>query len=445
MGDTDLTCKARLLAEAILETLKELSAAPRAITPVILHNALLKRHEFTAFIGQAPSQFTDPRLQREVSPGTDNHRPNVHVAPALPSAPQDQPSCPVLLRKLQDECLSTLSRLCIDPGVEHSSHLLQLRDAVGKAHDMERLIDLSEDTISLLRVYTHEVNGELSRLMHLMAEVGKNLMEMEKHLFSSFSHAKRSHESNTSFNLTLDEQVQGISGSLQISRTLAELRTFVVARLETVRQGIEAKRREDEDQIRKLTREMKHLKQRLTAMKDEMTSVHERTRTLEQELLLDPLTGIHNRRAYEQRVEEELKRYQRYKQPFAMLLIDLDHFKSINDRHGHYAGDRCLVEIARLFSRTFRETDFLARFGGEEFIALLVGTGEDGLVTTAERVRKSVEDARFLYQGQEVPITISIGATCVLPGDRDKETLFNRVDSALYDAKNGGRNRVVVK
>lgn len=445
MGNRDLTSKARHLSEAILETLKELSAAPHAITPVILHDALLKRHEFAEFVGQASSQYTDQSLQRESSPVTDNHWPIGHVGFALPSPPFQEPSCPVLLRRLQDECLSTLSRLSIDPGAEHSSHLLELRGAVGKAHDMERLIDLSEDTISLLRIYTHEVNGELSRFMHLMAEVGKNLMEMEKHLFSSFSHAKRSYDSNSLFNLTLDEHVQGIAGSLEISRTLAELRAFVVDKLEMVRQGIEAKRKEDEFQIKKVTKEMKHLKQRLVAMKDEMTTVRERTKTLEQELLLDPLTGIHNRRAYEQRLEEELKRYQRYKQPFAMLLIDLDHFKSINDRHGHYAGDRCLVEITRLFSRTLRETDFLARYGGEEFIALLVGIQEDGLIITAERVRKSVESARFLYQGEEIPITISVGATCVLPDDPDKETLFNRVDSALYDAKNGGRNRVVIK
>jgi diguanylate cyclase (GGDEF)-like protein len=128
-----------------------------------------------------------------------------------------------------------------------------------------------------------------------------------------------------------------------------------------------------------------------------------------------------------------------------MLLIDLDHFKSINDRHGHYAGDRCLMEITKLFARTLRETDFLARYGGEEFIALLVGIEEEGLLITAERVRMSVENARFLYQGQEIPITVSIGATCVRVEDQDEETLFNRVDAALYDAKNGGRNRVVIQ
>lgn len=445
MGNRDLTSKARHLSEAILETLKELSAAPHAITPVILHNALLKRHEFAEFVGEAPSQYTDPGPEGESRSETESPLPNGHAALVLPSAPLQEPSCPVLLRKLQDECLTTLSRLRIDPGGEHSSHLLELRAAVGKAHDMERLIDLSEDTISLLRVYTHEVNGELSRFMHLMAEVGRNLMEMEKHLSSSFGHVKGSYESSRSFNLALGRQVEGIAGSLEISRTLAELRNFVVTKLEMVRQGIETKRKEDEDQIKKVTREMKHLKQRLVAMKEEMTIVRERTKTLEQELLLDPLTGIHNRRAYEQRLEDEIKRYQRYKQPFAMLLIDLDHFKAINDRHGHYAGDRCLVEITRLFSRTLRETDFLARYGGEEFIALLVGVQEEGLIIIAERVRKSVESARFLYQGQEIPMTISIGATCVLPDDRDKETLFNRVDAALYDAKNAGRNRVVIK
>ncbi len=444
MGNQTLADKARHLSEAILETLKELSAAPHAITPVILHNALLKRHEFMELVGQKHSLSPNHEPPREGGLGLDNGS-ITRMVHALRSEPAQEMSCPVFLRKLQDACLTTLSDLRINPGEEHSIHLLELRDSVGRAEDMERLIDLSEDTISLLRIYTKEVNGELSRFMHLMAEIGKNLMEMEKHLFSSYNHAKHSYNSNTSFNLSLDEHVQSIAGSFEISRTLSELRSFVVSKLEMLREGIEAKRKEDETQIKKVTKEMKNLKQRLVAMKEEMTAVRERTKTLEQELLLDPLTGIHNRRAYEQRLEEELKRYQRYRQAFAMLLIDLDHFKSINDRHGHYAGDRCLVEITKLFARTLRETDFLARYGGEEFIALLVGIEEEGLLVAAERVRMSVENARFLYQGQEIPITVSIGATCVRAEDLDKETLFNRVDAALYDAKNGGRNQVVIQ
>ena len=125
-------------------------------------------------------------------------------------------------------------------------------------------------------------------------------------------------------------------------------------------------------------------------------------------------------------------------------MIDIDQFKSINDCYGHWAGDRCLEELTKLINKILRGTDFLARYGGEEFITILSGTDQRGVRIVAERLRKLIERARFIYQNEEIPLTVSIGGTTIDASDQDIETIFKRVDTAMYEAKKKGRNRSVV-
>ncbi|WP_246177774.1 GGDEF domain-containing protein [Pandoraea horticolens] len=166
--------------------------------------------------------------------------------------------------------------------------------------------------------------------------------------------------------------------------------------------------------------------------------------------LTDPLTGLSNRRYFDQRLREEVVRGARYGAPLACLLIDIDHFKRVNDSHGHATGDRALRAASVCMRAQLRVTDTLARYGGEEFAALLVQTEQSWAGTVAERVRRAV--ARLEVpddDGAPVPLTISIGLASVDPRDsHDPETLPMRLlgaaDAALYTAKRSGRDRVVV-
>ena len=166
--------------------------------------------------------------------------------------------------------------------------------------------------------------------------------------------------------------------------------------------------------------------------------------------LTDPLTGLSNRRYFDQRLREEVIRGARYGAPLACLLIDIDHFKRVNDSHGHATGDRALRAASACMRAQLRVTDTLARYGGEEFAALLVQTEQNWAGTVAERVRRAV--ARLDVpddDGARVPLTISIGLASVDPRDvSDRDTLPMRLlgaaDAALYAAKRAGRDRVVV-
>ncbi len=167
--------------------------------------------------------------------------------------------------------------------------------------------------------------------------------------------------------------------------------------------------------------------------------------TIKQTGLLDPLTGINNRRFFDQRVEEEVTLAKRNHSPLSCLFIDLDHFKRINDNYGHQAGDAILKQAANIFSDIMRTTDVLARYGGEEFVILLANTTQKVALDIAERIRQSIELHSFkIHQDKTLNVTLSIGLSTML-GDSDIKTtqqLIKSADQAVYAAKVSGRNRV---
>jgi len=160
---------------------------------------------------------------------------------------------------------------------------------------------------------------------------------------------------------------------------------------------------------------------------------------------LDPLTGVYNRRFGLQRLTEEFGRAIRSGDPLGVLMLDLDHFKAVNDTYGHLVGDRVLQAVVRATRQALREGDVLMRYGGEEFILVLPGAGREDLVKTAERVRRAVAEAEITEAGQRIPVTVSIGGSG-LP-DRNAtspQDLISVADAGLYTSKESGRDRCVI-
>lgn len=159
----------------------------------------------------------------------------------------------------------------------------------------------------------------------------------------------------------------------------------------------------------------------------------------------DGLTDVFNRRSFDERLDEEFKRHQRLNTDLSLLMVDLDHFKSVNDTYGHMAGDMVLEKVARIFESTFRSTDFIARYGGEEFVILLPHTKEEHAEMLAERIREKIEATEMSYEDKEFKVTASIGVSSVRPGSLEiNNEIIRMADEALYEAKEQGRNRVVV-
>lgn len=173
-----------------------------------------------------------------------------------------------------------------------------------------------------------------------------------------------------------------------------------------------------------------------------------RITALEHETHTDPLTGVYNRRFMEQRLREEVSKARRYHFELAVLMLDLDHFKRVNDELGHQAGDQVLIEIGSLFDRELRDSDILARYGGEEFLIIATNTAPTAAAALAERLRSCIEAHAFLSDfskaaQQGIRITVSIGVASFADSSNDEESLIKAADRNLYQAKHGGRNQVV--
>jgi diguanylate cyclase (GGDEF)-like protein len=173
-----------------------------------------------------------------------------------------------------------------------------------------------------------------------------------------------------------------------------------------------------------------------------------RMSALQYENVTDHLIGIHNRRYLDRRTDEEISRARRYDMQLSLLLLDIDHFKIVNDNYGHQIGDRVLMSLGQLLFREVRDTDIVARYGGEEIAVLAPHTSVASAIELAERLRRSVEKSIMVpanehEKRQAITITVSIGVAGLDKQTVDHQSFIHRADKALYGAKQRGRNRVV--
>jgi two-component system, cell cycle response regulator len=181
----------------------------------------------------------------------------------------------------------------------------------------------------------------------------------------------------------------------------------------------------------------------ITALKRAEGALHAANRRLEEQATTDALTGLANRRHFLDRADREFQRFLRQGGSLTMAMIDVDHFKAINDTCGHAAGDRALVELARLLRVEVRATDVLARYGGEEFVILMPDTSAAEAAGVAERIRRQVEEHAVRHNGRNIVMTASIGVSEARSGDTGtSEDLIRLADEAMYAAKEAGRNCV---
>ncbi|WP_256830118.1 GGDEF domain-containing protein [Pseudomonas sp. Pse1] len=166
-------------------------------------------------------------------------------------------------------------------------------------------------------------------------------------------------------------------------------------------------------------------------------------RAATQRALRDPLTGTGNRIAMEQTLQREIDMSRRHRQPLSLLMLDIDHFKSVNDTHGHAAGDHVLREVAASIKQQLRNVDMVFRYGGEEFLILLSNTGRESAALVGERLRYAAQSNDYWAANTRIELTVSLGCSTLLPGE-SADSLLRRADNALYAAKREGRNRLAM-
>ena len=276
----------------------------------------------------------------------------------------------------------------------------------------------------------------------LLSEVTLRLEEMAGYLTESNSASRIHFDDTQSLNDTVMSHVRELTDEISEATELAVLQTVVSARLESVAQQVSDFRAREQTRLVEYNGRAEHMRARIADLERETQELHSKLDLEKHVARVDPLTGVANRKSFEERFAAEIARRAQGGPPLAMLLWDIDSFKVINDSYGHRAGDRVLQSVAGCFSAALRSTDFVARIGGEEFAVLLTGLKLAEALHVANQVRTAVQGLRFHFRGTPVRVTVSCGITELHRGDAT-EGAFDRADGALYRAKNAGKNLCV--
>lgn len=276
-----------------------------------------------------------------------------------------------------------------------------------------------------------------------LAELGQRLEALDLHMLDEVERGQASRISGERLERNMSSEVERLSDDVRQSANLGELQVSVLASLDRMQAHVR-EHIEDENRRRSEAEAEVHvLREQLNSLERNAFDLRRQVAQTREQAMRDALTGLPNRRAYDERVAQEHARFRRFGQPLALLVLDVDDFKNINDTLGHKAGDKALAMIAKILRERLRATDFIARFGGEELVLLLTGADRDDALRVADAMRVAVEQGGLHASGKPVNVTVS-GGLSLFAKDDSTEAVFERADQALYEAKRQGKNRIVV-
>ncbi|MEX5505888.1 diguanylate cyclase [Pseudomonas putida] len=320
----------------------------------------------------------------------------------------------------------------------HKAQALEMRERVARGLNWYELIPVLDDLAVLMLAITDSGQHEFETYLQ---QLNERLEGFQSHLHeASAGHADNSVAARE-LDTQLREHVDGLQSSVQGAADVDSLKHILENRLEGLLVTMDEHKHERDRREQELAGRLQGLSERVANMEHEALGYREHLEEQRQKALLDPLTGLPNRAAWSERVEREIIEWQENGGHLAMAILDLDHFKRINDSYGHLAGDKVLKIVADQLRKRLRGRDFIARFGGEEFVLLLPQTSPAAAAQVAETMRATVEACPFHFKGERVVITTSIGLGAFRSGERGDQVL-KRADAALYRAKEQGRNRV---
>lgn len=316
----------------------------------------------------------------------------------------------------------------------------QLRERVTKGLNWYELAAAMDELAALVMGAQQSRQADFERYLQ---QLNSRLAEFQGNIEQTQGTYSESREIGLALHGTIHGQVQELHADVRQATELESLKTNVKAQLDALLSNVEQSRQLREDQEALVAGQLQTMAQRIQVMEVEAQTVSNHLEEQRQRALIDSLTGMANRAGLQKRMEEEFERWQRYGGELLMAVLDVDHFKSVNDRFGHLAGDKVLRLIAQQLSRRLRKCDFIGRFGGEEFVLLLPGTTQEQAFTALEALRQGIEQSPFHFKTERVTITISVGYTAFRSADTLDE-VFGRADRAMYQAKERGRNQIVL-
>ncbi|WP_313290234.1 GGDEF domain-containing protein [Stutzerimonas nitrititolerans] len=320
----------------------------------------------------------------------------------------------------------------------HGPQAAALRERVERGLNWYELVPVLDDLAVLMRAATSESQREFENYLQSLNE---RLSTMQDNLSAAHEGVAQSQEAARVLDDELRQHVGGLRHSVLEANDLASLKQAVRTRLDGLLATADAYQQRHSQHENQLGERLQQLVGRVTSLEQAASGLRQRLEEQRQLALVDTLTELPNRAAWDERLEVEVARWQRYGGELLLAVLDVDHFKRINDDFGHLAGDRVLKIIAGELRKRLRKTDFIARFGGEEFALLLPHTPLPEGLRLLDTLRQGIEQCPFHFKGEPVTVTLSGGLGRFAEGET-LEQVFERADHALYAAKDAGRNRI---
>ncbi|AKV05879.1 DeoR faimly transcriptional regulator [Pseudomonas fluorescens NCIMB 11764] len=398
-------------------------ASPAVITAVSETQLATNPDELT------PAVFLDSALAA-IDPEQSEH----DILYALPDSPE--PSYSSVAKHIEDTLLGLLDDLSLPERYRPQAEAM--RDRLQNGLNWYELLPILDDLATLMLAINNSGQHEFEVYL-------QQLNERLESFQSNLQAASDGHADNRSAARDMDtqirEQVDGLQSSMQEAADLEDLKHVLENHLEGLLGTMDQHQKQRDAREQEVAARLKGLAERVAHMEQEAQGYREHLEEQRQKALIDPLTGLPNRAAWSERLDHEISQWQQHGNTLLLAMLDLDHFKRINDNYGHLAGDKVLKIIASVLRKRLRGTDFIARFGGEEFVLLMPGTVPATGAKLLENLRASIEACPFHFKGEPVTITVSMGMTAFKPGEHS-DMVLKRADQALYRAKHAGRNRV---
>ncbi|WP_457666087.1 diguanylate cyclase [Thiolapillus sp.] len=343
-----------------------------------------------------------------------------------------------LLAKISEKLFQLLEDLNIPTELEEQVETL--KQTLADEMELQQVPEVIGNITDLIHSIRSVVNKERQGLEEFLGQLMDRLSHIDGALDASNESNKAVNECHHNLEKEIQEQTGHIEHQAKTATDLNQLKNQVQQRVDTIRTNMDEYREQEKKLLKAAEEKMEHLVQRLNEMEEETESLRQKVTEHNLQAFNDTLTGIPNRHAYEERLQQEYARWKRYQQPLSIMVVDIDNFKQINDNFGHRAGDKALRIIATQLQKMTRETDLIARYGGDEFVLLLPETPAKGAMTIAEKLRNAVEKCAFHFREKKVTITVSCGISEYINGDAPEDA-FERADQALYKSKHKGRNQ----
>ncbi len=351
---------------------------------------------------------------------------------------EDIPDKSRLLARINEKLFQLLDDLNIPSELEEQVEYL--KQILADEMELQQVPEVIGDITDLIHNIRSVVNKERKGLEDFLGQLMSRLSMIDGALEESNASNQAVNECHHKLEEDIQEQTGHIESQARKATDLNELKTLVQHRVDAIRSNMDEFQQQEKKLLQAAEEKMEHLVQRLNEVEEETESLRQQVTEHSLQAFNDTLTGIPNRHAYEERLHQEFARWKRYQQPLSIMVVDIDNFKQINDNFGHRAGDKALKIIASQLKKMTRETDLIARYGGDEFVLLLPETNSRGAMTIAEKLRDAVERCAFHFREKKVTITVSCGISEYLNGD-EPEDAFERADQALYKSKAKGRNQ----